>query len=94
MSRSGFVPISIPDFVRLHCERYPKEKVEIETQLRRALAAARAGERCSCGNPIWVIGSAVVGHACFTCITGEANPDQDYEITEAMKFHVPSFKHP
>jgi hypothetical protein len=39
---------------------------------------------CRCGNPIWVIGSAVVGNACFTCITGEALPDDDFEIDEAM----------
>jgi len=30
-----------------------------------------------------VIGSAFVGNACFTCITGEADPSDDYEIAEA-----------
>jgi hypothetical protein len=30
-----------------------------------------------------VIGSAETGHACFTCITGEADPSEDYEIAEA-----------
>ncbi len=28
--------------------------------------------KCNCGNPIWVIGSAITGNACFSCITGEA----------------------
>jgi hypothetical protein len=32
-----------------------------------------------------VIGSAVVGNACFTCITGEAMPDNEYEIDEACE---------
>jgi hypothetical protein len=35
--------------------------------------------------PIWAIGSAVVGNACFTCITGEADPSSDYEIDEVLK---------
>jgi hypothetical protein len=52
--------------------------------LRSALASARAGARCECGGPIWVIGSAEVGLSCFTCITGEADPSDDYEIAEAM----------
>jgi TolB-like protein len=33
---------------------------------------------------IFSIGSAEVGAACFTCITGEAWPDSDYEIDEAL----------
>ena len=41
-------------------------------------------EHCECGEPIWVIGSAVAGHACFTCITGEATPSGDYEIDEVL----------
>ena len=30
-------------------------------------------------------GSAVVGNACFTCITGEADASSDYEIDEVLK---------
>ncbi|MGE4541145.1 MAG: hypothetical protein AB7D35_07780, partial [Bacteroidales bacterium] len=40
---------------------------------------------CSCGNDIWVIGSASVGNSCFTCITGESYPTDDYEIESAIK---------
>lgn len=58
---------------------------EIESGLREALRDFKAGVTCHCGNSIWVIGSAVAGNACFTCITGEANPDEDYEIDEALK---------
>lgn len=47
------------------------------------LADYQAGARCDCGEPIWVIGSAETGHMCFTCITGEADPSEDYEIAEA-----------
>jgi hypothetical protein len=31
-----------------------------------------------------VIGSASVGNSCFTCITGESSPDNDYEIDGAL----------
>ncbi len=56
---------------------------EIETGLEAALKDYKSGVKCDCGNPIWVIGSAITGNACFTCITGEAVPDSDYEIDEA-----------
>jgi hypothetical protein len=36
-----------------------------------------------CGEPIWVIGSAEAGNACFTSITGDTEPSEDYEIAEA-----------
>jgi hypothetical protein len=32
-----------------------------------------------------VIGSASVGNSCFTCITGESQPDSDYEIDSAIE---------
>ena len=38
------------------------------------------GEKCICGNPIWIIGSAISGKACFTCITGERDFSDAYEI--------------
>jgi hypothetical protein len=41
--------------------------------------------KCDCGNSLWVIGSAVAGNACFTCITHESVPDKDYEIDEACE---------
>jgi hypothetical protein len=78
------MPISIPDYARLHVKanRGAKE-AEVRTRLKGALAAYQAGERCDCGEPIWVIGSAEVGHMWLTCITGESDPSQDYEIAEA-----------
>ena len=74
------------DYIRRHLESNPDtSREEIESGLKSALAAYKAGEKCDCGSPIWVIGSAVMGNACFTCITGEAMPDSDFEIDEAMK---------
>ena len=80
----GFVPIRISDFVGLFLKSNRGETAEgVTTRLLSALKAYKAGEKCACGEPIWVIGSAEAGHACFTCITGEAAPSEDYEIAEA-----------
>jgi hypothetical protein len=80
----GFVPIQLEQYVRLHVKNNPADKAAtVEESLRSALAAYKAGRRCQCGAPIWVIGSSQVGLMCFTCITGEAAPSGEYEIAEA-----------
>jgi hypothetical protein len=85
-SKLGFTPIGIEDYIQRQLKsNSDTSRKEIETGLRSALADYKAGVKCDCGNPIWVIGSAVMGNACFTCITGEAMPDRDFEIDEAMK---------
>jgi hypothetical protein len=78
-----FVPIDIEKYVELHMCSNPDEDPDgLRDRLKEALSARMAGDTCDCGNPIWVIGSAIAGHACFTCITMEAEPDHDYEIAE------------
>jgi hypothetical protein len=62
------------------------DRAEFAHRLRQAVDARKAGARCACGAFIWAIGSAEAGAACFTCITGEAWPDSDYEIDEAWAF--------
>ncbi len=86
MAKAGFAPISFNAYVDLHMRSNPKDmaRAEVVSALRSALTAHNNGTTCHCGNPIWVIGSAFVGNACFTCITGEAYPDGDYEIDEAI----------
>lgn len=86
-TKVGFTPISIEKYVELHLKsNKDTTREEITKGLNAALTDYEKGVTCSnCGNPIWVIGSAMVGNACFTCITGEAEPDNDYEIDEAMK---------
>jgi hypothetical protein len=80
-----FVPISLERFVALHLKGNPGENGRLLRQsLEEAVRAKRAGKLCTCGNPIWAIGSAFVGHACFTCITGEADASKDYEIDTSM----------
>jgi len=80
----SFVPIGIEEYVEQHVRHNPDENpAELRRRLKRALRAKLAGDSCDCGNPIWVVGSATAGHACFSCITMEAVADGDYEIEDA-----------
>ena len=82
--KMGFEPIGLEAYARLYLKSNPGvDRKDLVTRLNNALSAYKHGVRCACGNPIWVIGSAEVGYSCFTCITGEAYPDDDYEIDEA-----------
>ena len=81
-----FVPISIDKYVKIHLKSNPTfNENELRQNLHRALKDYNDGIKCACGNDIWVIGSAVVGNSCFTCITGESSPNEDYEIDSAIK---------
>lgn len=80
IGRNGFVPITVGEYVKRHVSRSPRvDPKELTLRLRRALEAKLRGAVCECGEPIWALGSAEVGFACFTCVTGEAVPDNDYE---------------
>jgi len=82
----GFLPISINSYIKKHLKNNPgvNEK-DLRKQLNKALADYRKGIKCSCGNDIWVVGSASVVNSCFTCLTGESFPTDDYEIESAIK---------
>src|SRR5690348_5004261 len=83
-----FVPISVDAYVELRLKgKSAKEKMELAARLRETLARYHAGARCQCGEPIWVLGSAEVGHTCFTCATGETDPSEDYEIVGSPRQH-------
>ena len=79
--KSGFTLIRLDDYVELHLRANPDvERDDLIERLHHAIAASRRGDRCHCGRPIWIIGSAETGLSCFSCITGESFPDKDYEI--------------
>ena len=81
----GFIPISIENYIKLHLKNNPGEnEKELRKALKSALSDYKRGVKCHCGNDIWVIGSAIVGNSCFTCITGESFPTEDYEIDSAV----------
>jgi hypothetical protein len=80
----GFVPIGVREYAKLHAKANPDENAaELLARLRSCVSDALSGARCQCGAPICVIGSGFVD-ACFTCITGEAFPSEDYEIDEVL----------
>lgn len=82
----GFIPISIDKYLALHLKHNPEEnKAALKDRLKYALKQYKKGVKCFCGNDIWVIGSASAGLSCFTCITGESMPENDYEIDSALK---------
>lgn len=82
--KTGFIPIQLREYVELHLRANREvERTELIQHLESAIAADRAGARCQCGAPIWIIGSAQTGLGCFACITGQTEPDQDYEIDVA-----------
>jgi hypothetical protein len=79
--KPGFTPISQQEYVELHLRSNPgTDRNDLEKRLRYAMDAQEREIRCKCGEEIWIIGSAEVGLSCFTCITGEATPDDDYEV--------------
>ena len=81
--KTGFTPIPLRDYVELHLHANPEVgRTELIQQLESAIAAHRAGVRCQCGAPIWIIGSAQA-LGCFACITGQLEPEQDYAIDGA-----------
>jgi|SRR6516164_4757633 hypothetical protein len=86
----GFVPIGIREYAKLHAKANPDENPsELLARLRSCVSDALKGASCQCGAPIWVVGSVAVGYACFTCITDEAFPSEDYEIDEVLASHLP-----
>lgn len=79
--KSRFTAIALDDYVDRHLRTNPDVRREdLKARLEFAIAARRSGKRCSCGAEIWIVGSAEAGLSCFTCIAGETNPSDDYEI--------------
>ena len=78
-----FSPISIDAFLKQHKSNNPDTDMKAyRSQLERAVKAKKEGAVCyQCGQPIWAIGVATVEwNGCFSCITGEADNSDDYEI--------------
>ena len=78
------VPISIEAYVNKHCENNPGENPnQLRENLKQAVKDKKNGAPChNCGQEIWAIGSAVAYQGCFSCITGEADSSEDYEVNE------------
>jgi hypothetical protein len=79
--RQASPPISLDEYVELNLQSNPDvERDDLVQRLEYAVDAFKRGVRCHCGEPIWIIGSAEAGLSCFSCITGDAQLENDYEI--------------
>ncbi|MCL2312392.1 MAG: hypothetical protein FWC41_07895 [Firmicutes bacterium] len=66
-------------------ENNPKEDIKnLRKVLIETVQNKKDGVKCiQCGQSIWAVASAIVGwNGCFTCISGESNNSEDYEIED------------
>ncbi len=82
------IHISIEDFVKHTIRTNPNTDTALLTvACQEILKLKHAGTPCAvCGKePIWAAGSAFTGTPmCFTCMTGEADDSEDYEIEDIV----------
>ncbi|MDE6519932.1 MAG: hypothetical protein K2K91_05650 [Ruminococcus sp.] len=77
------IPITITEFVKQKVESNPDTDAEtLIANCKETLKAKHCGAACIiCNSPIWAAGSAITGtYMCFTCMTGEIDDSEDYEI--------------
>ena len=77
------IPITIDKFAKEYANLNKVNNFSsFKISLINALNLKEEGETCFlCGQSIWAIGTAITGsNMCFTCITGEADDSEDYEI--------------
>lgn len=87
----GFISISIEDYLDIHIKNNPgTDRATLKAKIEQAHFDFKNGVRCKCGNDIWVAGSAVMGNQCFTCITGESDPKDNYEIEFSLNKNTSS----
>lgn len=74
--------IKLEKFAEITAESNNINKKKLVKSLKETLNAKNNGAMCmGCGAPIWAAGSAITGlYRCFSCTTGEADSDNDYEI--------------
>ena len=80
------VPITINAFVKSFLKNKNNKgfnEKSMKENLKAAVKRKKAGAVCSgCGKPIWAIGSTLAFEGCFSCITGETDDSEDYEVDE------------
>ena len=80
-SKKLFRKISLDKFIAKYHKANPNSDLSrLKNDLIYFQKLKGTGENCKCGNVIWIIGSAISGKGCFTCISGETDQTKDYEI--------------
>lgn len=86
----NFTPISKQEYVALHLMNNPStNEAELRNKLDRVLSDFNEGIKCDCGSPLWVIGSASLGMGCYSCLTGEELPTENFEIDSVVVQETP-----
>jgi hypothetical protein len=81
----NFTPISKQEYVALHLMNNPStNEAELRNNLDNTLTDFNNRIKCSCGKDIWVIGSASLGNGCYSCLTGETLPTDNYELDSVV----------
>ena len=77
-----FTPISKRNLAeKLHKENPQIAVIEWEDKLTQATNLKNRLAKCPCGNPIWIVGTALLGTPmCFTCVTGTVDCADDFEL--------------
>ena len=77
-----FTPIPKVDLAKkLHKENPQIAVVEWIKKLSDAEDLKNRLAKCQCGAPIWIVGTALLGSPmCFTCITGNVDSTDDFEL--------------
>lgn len=77
------IKISIDEYAKKYVKSNPEEDLDdVKKRLKSAAERKKEGATCAqCGSEIWAVGSALSGFdMCFTCITGENDSSNDYEV--------------
>ncbi len=81
----SFIPISIDEFIDIYHESNPSVNLKVlRFKLEAATEAYKNGEKCTCGNDLWIVGTATSSFKCYQCITGKAHPAGEYEIESVI----------
>ena len=88
MPKTGFTPIPMDAFVADYLKNNPGEdRAAITAGLKNALDAYKRGVACSCGAPLWVIGSAVQDTAALPASPGRPSQIQTTKSTKLASSH-------
>lgn len=80
-STNSFIKITLDKFIFMYKKTNPNEDIlSLKSRILYFKELKESCVLCECGNQIWIIGSAITGKGCFTCISGETDQTKDYEI--------------
>lgn len=81
----SFHPVSLDEFIEIYHESNPSENLKVlRVKLEAAIEAYNYGQKCECGNDLWIVGAATGSFKCYQCLTGKAHPAGEYEIESVI----------